>query len=624
MHRKVVAALAVWLLMMPLGGKAGQHTSQPKTVSAITAAEAIMTLADVKPGQIGKIRTVFKGTEVEEFQCEVLGILKNSIGPGKDMIMIKLRGDKPEFTGVVAGMSGSPVYIDGKLVGALAYRWGIFTKEPIAGVTPIEDMLEVGNYGTDSKPRRASVERFNPSSTEVTDDLLYSRLWQETQESEAATQASAASPSMMAPISTPLVFSGFDRRLFDRFAGFFRKNNFVPTMGGGTSGDVKQDTPFEPGAAVSCVLMSGDMSIAGTGTLTYRAGDRVLGFGHPMFQSGEADIPMAKAKIVLTLSSSYASFKLAEPTEIVGSIKQDRLTAIMGKVGSMARMIPVSVEVNPARGKKKTFNFQMFEEPFFTPLLLNIATVNTLLGGMDYESSQTITLNGQIEIDGHPSVNVNDAMASEDTDAVFPLAFRASSYLTRLFSGLYTNPLERPVVKRITLRVDQSAERKGTAIEEVRADREEVKPGDEIVLAVLMRPYRGERTTKIVKFRLPETAERGQELRVMVSDARSFEAAEGVPGRSFVGGTGSLDELIAQLNRSRPSNAIYIRASQNTRGASINQQVLPSLPLSVLSVIGSSQTAANTTTAADSPLLTATEPVDYVISGRKYIRLIVK
>lgn len=560
----------------------------------------IMPLSEVKPGQIGTVRTVFQGSKIEEFPCEVIGILRNSIGPRKDMILVRLKGPKPEFTGVVAGMSGSPVYIDGKLVGALAYRFGIFTKEPIAGVTPIEDMLEVAGY--EAAPQRRAAGAWD---------------W-DRKEAQGATPAT----ELIEPIATPLVFSGFDRRLIDHFADLFRRNNFIPMVGGGAAtASSASGADFEPGAALSCVLMRGDMSISATGTLTYRDGDRVLGFGHPLFQNGATDIPMAKAEVLLVLSSSMASVKLAQPTEIIGSVKQDRLTAIMGQIGASARMIPVSVQIATARGPNRSYNFEIFEEPALTPLLLNIAVANSLLG-MDYSSVQTLNLSGQIELEGHPAVAFTETISSDDADLFFPSALRASGELARVFSTLYNNPFERPRIKSISVRADQIAERRAAVIEEVRADRGEVKPGQEFSLTVILSPYRGERATKVIKLKVPETAERGQELRVMVSDARSFEAAEG-RFRFSVQAT-SLDDLIAQLNRRPASNAIYIRISQNAPGALINQQPLPSLPLSILSVIGSSQTAANTRTMADSAIFTGSEPTDYVISGVKIIRLTVK
>jgi hypothetical protein len=587
-----------------------------------------MPLSEIKPGQIGVVHTVFQGTKVEQFECEVLGIMKDAIGLHKDLILARLRGQKPEFTGVVAGMSGSPVYIDGKLIGALSYRFGIFTKEPIAGITPIEYMLEADKYNGPTTQRSAI--SWNP-------DLAGGAI-----PASVATDASAlAGPASvdngavptMVPIATPLVFSGFDRRLFDRFADLFRKNNFVPMMGGGGSGDEHQDTPFEPGAAISCVLMRGDMSIAGTGTLTYRDGDRVLGFGHPMFQSGPAQIPMAKADIALTLSSSLASTKIGRPTEIVGTITQDRLTAITGRVGSMVRMIPVSVDISTSSGQTRSYHFEMFEEPVYTPLLLNFALANSMLSSMDNSSVQTMKFNGKIEIEGHPSVNIADVVSSDDMDLVSPSALRMSGEITRVFSEVYGNGIERPTIKRISLHIDQTAERSGAVIEEVRADKDEVKPGEEFSIAVILRPHRSETVTKIIRLRLPETAERGRELRVMASDASALEAAEGdqsrfagmrLAGGASPAGEASLDDLIAHLNRGRPSNAIYVRVSQVAPGAFINQQSLPALPLSMLSVIGSSQTAANTVRTADSALMINAEPVGYAVRGSKVIRIMVR
>lgn len=614
MTRKSISLATAIAALMAFSSPTALSRQNP----AKPAGKAIMPLAEVKPGQIGKVRTVFQGTQIEEFECEVIGILNNSIGPRKHMIMVKLRGQKPEFTGVVAGMSGSPVYIDGRLVGALAYRWGVFAKEPIAGITPIEDMLEISSYGGSENRQqgavgtsRAALEGLGQLSA-----LVDSRSTDQLGSGLSTTQ-------MMVPIATPLTFSGFNRRLVDHFSSLFRQNNFIAMIGGGPSGESRTDVAFEPGAAIATILMSGDMSIAATGTVTHQDGNKVFAFGHPLFQIGAADVPMARADVVLTLSSSLASIKVAQPTQVVGAIKQDRLTAIMGEIGARARMIPISVDVRTARNETRSYNFEVFEEPLLTPLLLNLAVSNTMLGATENESAQTVAIQGKIEIEGHAPVQVNEVMASDDVDLAFPLALRASGYLTRLFSTLYNNRMQRPVVNKVSIRIDQIAERRAAVIEELWADRDEVKPGEEFTLAVLIRPYRKDRAAKTVKVKLPETAERGQEVRVMVSDAMMFEAAEGKFGRGPAQAS-SLGELISQLNRAHPSNAFYVRVSQNTPGAFINQQALPSLPLSVLSVIGSAQTAANTVTAADSALLVHVEPFEYPVSGHRSIRLKVR
>jgi hypothetical protein len=668
--------LLIGLLMLAVAFVAGPHSSNARESKRGGGSSAggsppvggnppvgfspvIMPLSEVKPGQIGIVHTVFQGTKVEQFECEVIGVMKGGIGMRKDLILVRLRGQKPEFTGVVAGMSGSPVYVDGRLIGALSYKFGIFVKEPIGGVTPIEYMLEAGKYsepsGQESPPQRSSSANWNidpfgsPAAAgrsemaaanvagSAGDESLGNHSMRATGWSPTAADggdAALGGISMMVPIATPLVFSGFDPHLFDRFAGAFRQNNFLPVMGGGAAGDELQDSAFEPGAAISCVLMKGDLSIAGTGTITYRDGDRVLAFGHPMFQSGHTAVPMAKARIDLTLSSSLASTKMATATEIVGSIKEDRLTAIMGQVGSMVRMIPVLVELHPARGETRSYHFEMFEEPFYTPLLLNIALANSMIGSMDNLSVQTINFNGKIDIEGHSPVNVVDVISSEDMDAVMPSAVKMSGEIARAFSAVYTNGMERPRIKGISVRIDQTAERSGAVIEEARADREEVKPGEEFNVAVLLRPYRSETITKIIKLRVPETAERGQELRLMVSDAPSFAAAEGgganvsIGGRAFAVGGGSepasLEDLITHLNRARPANAIYVRISQMAPGAQINQQNLPSLPLSMMSVIGSGQTANGTMRTNDAALGVSVEPLGYPVKGNKTLSLIVR
>ena len=249
-------------------------------------------------------------------------MLKDSIGPGQDMILARLHGAKPEYTGVVAGMSGSPVYIDGRLLGALSYRIGQFSKEPIAGITPIEQMFEV----RDGQGVGAAEGRRNPTLSRC---------------------ARMGHPSgKMQAMETPLVFSGFSAGGGGAVWGAFRELGMTPVAGlGGVDTEAKQPEPLVPGSAVSAVLVRGDLSVAGTCTVTYVDKDQLLACGHPLTQFGQVSIPMTKTNVVATLASPLNAFKIVNATETVGAFTQDRASAILGRFGAKARMIPVVVEV---------------------------------------------------------------------------------------------------------------------------------------------------------------------------------------------------------------------------------------------------------------------------------------
>ena len=307
----------------------GTVVGGPAAVAAAPpAVTRVFPLSEVKRGLRGVAYTVFEGVNPEPMQVEILGVLKEALGPGQDMILARLHGEKPEYTGVVAGMSGSPVYIDGRLVGALSYRIGQFSKDPIAGITPIEYMLavrdgEVRPAGSGGLKRASASEGYGQMEIQA--------------------------------METPLVFSGFSQETVDRFGDRFRAMGLTPVAGlGGADAKALQPEALVPGSAVSAVLVRGDLSMAGTCTVTYVDPTRLLACGHPITQYGPVDMPMTKAEVVATLASPLNAFKIVNTTETVGAFTEDRASAIMGQFGATARMIPVAVEVVPPSGAAKT------------------------------------------------------------------------------------------------------------------------------------------------------------------------------------------------------------------------------------------------------------------------------
>ena len=285
--------------------------------------------------------TVFEGVNPEPMGVQILGVLKDAIGPGQDMILARLTGEKAEYTGVVAGMSGSPVYIDGRLVGAVSYRIGQFSKEPIAGITPIEQMLEVRDRSVTAM-RVASANREADSSAALRNDK------------QSADRQGVSAGGVVTPIETPLVFGGFSQATVDRFGDRFRALGMTPVagLGGAAAAGTKQPEPIVPGSAVSAVLVRGDLSISGTCTVTYVDPTQLLACGHPITQFGPVAMPMTKAEVVATLASPLNAFKIINTTETVGEFTEDRASAILGRFGETARMIPVSVDVVGAAARR--------------------------------------------------------------------------------------------------------------------------------------------------------------------------------------------------------------------------------------------------------------------------------
>src|SRR5690242_16521868 len=280
----------------------------------------ILPLSQVHPGMPGYAYTIFAGDQIEKFDLEVIGVLDNFLGPKQSIILVQLKGPKVEHTGVVAGMSGSPVYLDGKLAGALSLKLGIFTKEPIAGVTPIQDVL---NPPSQAAPAQASTQQLGLPS-------------------EASTRTGLPSGSALEPIETPLVFSGFHPAALQQFANQLQGYGFVAAQGG-TASPRPDDGRLVAGDMAGMVLVQGDASINSACTVTAVQADRVYLCGHPFLSLGDIQIPMARSRVVTTLSSDLASTKIVNVGGSIGTITGDHLTAVTGKLGAPPAMIPLDL-----------------------------------------------------------------------------------------------------------------------------------------------------------------------------------------------------------------------------------------------------------------------------------------
>ncbi len=356
---------------------------------------AVFPLSEVHQGLRGVAYTVFEGVRPEPMAVEILGVLKDALGPGRDLILGRLSGTKPEYTGVVAGMSGSPVYVDGRLLGALSYRIGQFSKEPIAGITPIEQMMEV----RDGTGREAAA---------------------------AGGEARAAGQTGMEAMETPLVFGGYSPEVVERFGDRFRAVGLTPVAGlGGRDRKAVQTEPLVPGSAVSAVMVEGDLSMTGTCTVTYVDPTRLLACGHPITQFGPVEMPMTKAEVVATLPSPLNAFKIVNATETVGSFTEDRASAILGRFGQTARMIPVSVEVRGAGlAAGKVFHFSVLDHRELTPQAMLVSVYQTLQGTNVATAEMSYRMSGELLVRRRPGP---DGKVGEDLPPVRMEAMLAPS-----------------------------------------------------------------------------------------------------------------------------------------------------------------------------------------------------
>jgi len=577
-------------------------------------AQEILPLDQVKPHMRGVARTIFAGQEIEEFDLEVLGVLHNLMGPGQHIILARLLGDKVDYTGVVAGMSGSPVYIDGKLVGALSLRIGAFTKEPIAGITPFESMERAAQQETPAAAAEAGLPRYRMP-----------------EQSLAAASLRGPADPYLVPIETPLTFVGFHPQAINRFSEELSQYGFLAVQGGGTAAP-ENTSPLEPGGAVSAALVTGDMSVAGTCTITHRDADRLYACGHPILQLGQVRLPMTSAEIVATVPSDFNSFKIANIGEAVGAFEQDRSSAVVGRVGPVPPMIPVDLTLRH-RDQEDRYHFKIFQHPKMSPLLLNLTLFNGLLNSVQSGAEVTYRVSGRMALEGHDDVVLDDLYSP--TDSLFPDAFFVVSSVGGSFSRVFTNPFEEPQIKGINLTVDLLPARHAASIENAWSDKSEVRPGETVMVKVVLQPYRGERLVREVPVTIPAQAAKG-DMRVLVSDATLLNAitrsllfgAVNLPGGfAFTPRVTSLDQLISLINRERRSDRLYVTVFQRTPTMLVEDKILPSVPLSQINVLNhksSSMRPGSTMLFYESILNEASEPVGQVITGSHWLRLTVR
>jgi hypothetical protein len=568
---------------------------------ALPAAAPVVTrffpLDEVKRGMKGVAYTVFEGVNPEPMPVEILGVLRDALGPGQDMILARLHGEKPEYTGVVAGMSGSPVYIDGRLVGAISYRIGQFTKEPIAGITPIESMLQVrdGEVAAPTGMQRAEIKR-----------------------------SGVDNQPEMRPMETPLIFGGFSQEAVERFGDRFRAMGLTPVAGlGGADPKAVQPEPLVPGSAVSAVLVRGDLSMAGTCTVTYVDPKLLLACGHPITQYGPVDMPMTKADVLTSLASPLNSFKIINTTETVGAFTEDRASAIMGRFGVKARMIPVEVEVAPPvvkdrpAGAAKTLHFEVLDNRQLTPSTMLVSVYQSLQTNNTAAEEMSYRLTGEIDVKGLPPVRMQGMMAQNE---FFPGTINAALLVNDRFSKVYGNALEQPVVTGLKLKAEAIPARMTAVLESARLSRIDAHAGDEIEVEATLHPYQAEARMVRVKVKLPAKLTPGM-MRVVVSDGATVDRLTTRTGTQQQVG---LADMVAAMNRMHANDRVYVTLLDHATQAVLEGEALPGVPLSMANVLEPLKDAQKMQLTGESVVEAGSTDAGYAVSGSQVLNLLVK
>jgi hypothetical protein len=555
----------------------------------LPAQSRIFPVDELRPGMVGIGRTVFEGDTLEDFTVHILGVLRNVIGPRRDLILARLEGGPLANAGVIAGMSGSPVYIDGRLVGAVSYSLGQFSKEPIAGITPIAEMtadatlpavrrqvarvdlpmpLTPASFQTSLRQAFAWARPFadNPADVQVLGDV------------------NAGISTLLRPIATPLTLGGFDAWVIAPVASVFREQGFVPVMAGGaqvTQPALATAAPrLRPGDPIGVSLMSGDLDLGATGTVTEVDGDRVYAFGHPFYGLGPTQFPMTRAYVHAVLPSLQSSMKIASTGEVIGTISQDRATTIAGTLGPGPAMIPVNITLhNAERGLRKTFSMAMVNDELFTPLLAYMAILNTLTSYERQNGVGTYALRGSASIKNHGDIAFEDLFTGDQ-----PSAGAAASVVAPI-NFLLRNSFEGIEFEGLNLEIEASEQPRSATLERVWIDGTRTRPGTTVDLKVLLRTYRGEEITKSVPVEIPANA-RGS-VSIMVADAARLSQWEARELQVQPLQTRGVPQMIRLLNDARKNNRLYVRLITRDGGAVVRGESLAALPPSVLAVMES-------------------------------------
>ncbi|TAM79554.1 MAG: hypothetical protein EPN47_17265 [Acidobacteria bacterium] len=583
----------------------------------------------IRPGLKGVGRTIFQGNEVQEFQVEFLGVLKNLLAPKHDVILVRLSGGPLAETGVIAGMSGSPVYVDGKLVGAVALAFP-FAKEAVAGVTPIQEMLDVvpeaPKAATTGKGRQASMNLpFKIAGTKLHSDSSVRLIPAEVGDVMSVQNLTKLLPPAsvnggFTDLLLPLRFGGFSAESIQAYSPLFNRMGFQPMQGAAVSSSPEmlqsgQKGP-EPGTMVSLSLVRGDLNLNVDCTVTYRKGDDVYACGHRFLMVGPTKIPFSQSHVLASVASVASSFKIDVPGPEVGTIRQDRFGAIYGVLGEKAPMIPVHIHLDSTLNTKTDYNFEIVEQSFLSPLLLNLGIVSTLSGTERGLGPSTLDLKGNIFLKGGETVRIEDVASGEINTAAVAGASVASP-LDYLLGGDFPGLS----IQRIDLNIVSTDEKRVAILEQVWSTKSQVRPGDHIEVTGLLRTPSGGTMVEKIPIDIPESIA-DKRVSLVIGSGASLNA---IQNRLTPIGTTprDLQQLVRALNRMRRNNRLYALLMTPQRSLTLQGEEYPSPPPSLVQTfladpaVSSSVVYGNASVVGDYQ----TKPTQYTIEGEKTLIL---
>lgn len=576
-------------------------------VSVLASDPAILPFSEVRKGMKGYGLTVFHGQEVERFDVEVLGVLHKT-GPNRNLILARVDADIMRDSGVIAGMSGSPIYIEDRLVGALAYSWQ-FAKEPIAGITPIEEMLQLQTSRTTDRPvatsgvEGAELLRGLASGDVQVLESLFSRMIPLRHQTDSGA----------VPLTVPLAFSQFSMASVERFGSVFQSRGLLPVPAGSSSAGAGElgSLNLNPGDAFAAVLVEGDFSLAATGTVTRVDGEKIFGFGHPFLHMGEIEFPMAKSEVVAILPSLATSFKLSNTGPTVGTLVQDRHSGVFGYTGRQPRMIPVDFTLESA-GAEQRFAMRVVPNGMLFPLIVAFAADSVVAMGERGAGERTIMLDASVHLVGREPIRVREAWAGTEARQSIPL------YLALVSGYLLSNEFDEAEIERLEVRLEHADELRTArlldAVVESQPDGQ-INPGDLVLVRARLKPFRGEVFEQTLQLRVPPGVSPGR-AHLFIGNgtyANRLEFSLVPPDPR------SLDQVVEVIERLRPSSELTMGLYSSSEGRVTSGYYLPSLPPTMQALMASgSQGGASVKYHEDAR---DTKPLDYVVTGTARIDL---
>ena len=597
--RLAALALLSCAALFPAPSRAQSASGPPPST------DGVYPLSQVHRGLHATAWTVFSGDKPEPMDVEILGVLKGGRGPGEDMILAQLHGPKPEYTGVVAGMSGSPVYVGNKLLGSLSYRIGQFSKDPIAGITPIEQMMEVRNLPIEPSHELQRASTVLPTTASAADP---GQPW-----SGATFQA----------METPLVMSGFSPEAIQlwqkKTAGTGLDVVAAGGVGGssGSSASMAMASPagVVPGSAVSAQIVRGDMEIAATCTVTYIDPKQLLACGHPILQAGPVSLPMTKAEVLTTLASPLNAFKIINTGDLIGTFTEDRDAAIRGVIGARAHMIPLHVTVH-APNKERKLNVEVLDLPALTPQAVLVVLFQALLQNNDNTAETSYHLTGSIDMDGYGPAPLDVwAPAAEGMPAPMAAALETGER----FSKIYSNNARLGSVRAIDIRVETIPRRIQVELQSARLiSGNIVHAGDTIAVEATVRPWHQEARNIRIPVTLPARLGSGN-LRILVSDAGTLDRTRDQP--RLMPRPVDVESVLSEAREEHSADRIYVSLLMPETQASMEGKTLSGLPLSVANALEPLRTGQAVNLNGESAVVAGAAPAGGVLNGFQVLNL---